>query len=84
MRTELERERAGLARARQEINEGEDRIRHQLTNIALLRATGRDTQRAERLLELLEATLFDWKLHRAAMLQRLAHLEAELRADAAG
>jgi hypothetical protein len=35
-------------------------------------------------LELLEATLLDWKMHRAAIRQRMAHLEAKLRPYAAG
>jgi hypothetical protein len=81
MRTDVERERAALAFAEREIEENEERFARQMSNIAAIRAGGRETRRSERLLALIQATIFDWRLHRAAIRQRIAHLEAQGRRE---
>jgi hypothetical protein len=80
MPTELEQQTAALAAAERDISEGEDRVRQQVINLTRAQADGRDTQRAERLLELLRANVTDWKGRRAAIRNRIAHLEANARA----
>ncbi|HEX2726229.1 MAG TPA: hypothetical protein VHN20_10450 [Beijerinckiaceae bacterium] len=76
----LERAREGrtLARADQDITEGERRVAAQLLLIEQLRADGHDTRLAEKLLAGLEATLTEWRTHRELIIQRIAQLNSRL------
>jgi hypothetical protein len=64
-------EHAELAKAEADITEGERRISEQIIRIGNLRQSGRDTARAEELLETLKATLEAWYRHRELILDAI-------------
>jgi hypothetical protein len=74
--TELKREKLTLAVAERDIAAGEARVGDQCVLVARLRARGKDSAHAERLLDLLEATLVEWRVHRDLIVARIAQLEA--------
>jgi hypothetical protein len=71
----LEFERAELAKAEHDIAAGEQRITEQLRRIEELERDGKDTTAAVRLLETLQGTLAEWRLHREAILQEIERAE---------
>lgn len=73
----LETERRHLAQARQDIAEGEARIRHQVALLDRLRASGQDTACGEALLKTFRETLQSWTAHRDLILGAIARLEGE-------
>ena len=73
--TELERERLALARDDRDIATGEGRIRRQLKLATRVRESGEDSARADNVLDVLEATLGQWKAHRDLIAERIVHLE---------
>jgi hypothetical protein len=75
---ELERERATLLRAEQNIIEGSERLRRQRELVLELRLRGADIQLEERLEQSLDATLTEWLHHRDAIEQRIAHLQQQI------
>lgn len=77
---ELERERATLERAEQDLVEGADRLRRQRELVLSLRLLGADTELAERLEHSFDATLTEWVRHRDAIEQRIAHLQRRVAA----
>ena len=70
----LTKEEADLARAEQDIAEGQMRITGQELRIEKLRIEGRDTSRSEDLLETLRATLAEWYAHRETILETIRRL----------
>jgi hypothetical protein len=74
---ELTAERATLVQATRHIARGERRVQGQAAIAARLRARGHDSAGAERLLQAFEATLAEWKVHRASIVGRIAHLECK-------
>lgn len=76
---EIETERRHLRQAETDIGRGLDRLRNQRDLLDALQASGRNTSEAERLAEVLEATLSEWQRHRALIEQRLAYLRARQR-----
>lgn len=71
---EIEREERVLAKADTDIAEGSARVRDQSRVVDELRASGRPTEQAERLLRVMEATLAEWRKHRMLIIDRLAVL----------
>jgi ketosteroid isomerase-like protein len=69
---DIAKEQADLAKAEQDIQEGETRIAHQMALIDELRRDGHDTREAERLLWTLEQSLDAWKGHRDTIRDILA------------
>jgi hypothetical protein len=76
----LERAREGrtLVQADEDIVQGERRVAAQMLLVEQLRAEGHDTSLAEKLLASLQATLSEWRTHRALIVQRIAQLDARL------
>ena len=74
---EIEREKADLAKADQDIAEGEVRITRQGEIIEHLRGARHDLAQAEALLDNLRETLKGWKDHRTQILARIRQLEEE-------
>ena len=72
---ELESEKRLLVKAEADIESGWDRLRNQEDLLTSLRASGHNTEQAERLVELLKRTLIEWERHRALIEQRIAYLE---------
>ena len=64
-------ERAELAKAEQDIADGDRRISEQIIRITQMREKGYDTARAEELLETLKATLEVWVRHRELILDAI-------------
>ena len=64
-------ERAELAKAEQDIADGDLRISEQIIRITRMREKGYDTAQAEELLETLKATLEAWLRHRELILDAI-------------
>lgn len=64
-------ERAELAKADQDIADGDRRISEQIIRITEMREKGYETARAEELLETLKATLEAWVRHRELILDAI-------------
>jgi uncharacterized coiled-coil protein SlyX len=79
-RAELRAERDDLQRCDVRIKEGEARLARQDLIVARLNAAGHDVREAERLLDLMDQTLTQWRSHRLLALQRIAYLEERLAA----
>lgn len=77
---EIEREKADLAKADQDIAEGEVRITRQREMVEQLRGARHDLAQAEALLDNLREALNAWKGHRTQILARIRLLEEEGRA----
>jgi len=73
--SDLETERGHLAKADSDLADGERRITAQMLLIEQLRADGRDTVEAERLLLTLRQTLDAWWGHRDLIVQAITRLE---------
>jgi hypothetical protein len=73
---ELRAEKASLVKAELDIEEGWKRLRNQQDLLLELQAGGHDTRQAERLIQLLKATLIEWERHRVLIEDRVAHLES--------
>lgn len=71
---QLARERVTLAKAEQDLVEGERRISDLERKIAESQAEGRDTMQAERLLGTFRATLIEWQKHRQEILRTIDRL----------
>ncbi len=78
--SEIEREKADLAKADQDIAEGEVRITRQREMVEQLRGARQDLAQAEALLDNLREALTAWKGHRTQILARIRLLEEEGRA----
>ncbi len=72
---ELEAEKALLQRSESDIQRGRERLRDQENRLLELRADGHDTKQAERLVELMKATLVEWERHHVMIAERIAYLE---------
>jgi hypothetical protein len=72
----LATERESLAKADQDITEGEERITRQIDLIQRLRRGGYGVAAAETLLEALRQTLQTWREHRDEILRTIARLES--------
>jgi hypothetical protein len=70
----LQIEEAYLAQAEQDIADGQMRVTEQELRIAALRAGGRDTTQAERLLGNLRGSLVERQAHRAEILRLIRSL----------
>lgn len=73
---DLMTERQHLAKANQDIAEGEERIKRQFTLVEGLRARGQNVTSAEGLLRTLRQTMQGWEEHRELILEAIARLEA--------
>jgi hypothetical protein len=71
----LATERETLAKADQDITEGEERIIHQVDLIQRLHRGGYSVAAAETLLETLRQTLQTWREHRDEILRTITRLE---------
>jgi hypothetical protein len=78
---ELERERAALIRAEQDLAEGSERLRRQRELVLELRLRGADFRLAQRLEQSLDATLTEWLHHRDSIEQRIAHLQRRVASE---
>ncbi|PAY06752.1 hypothetical protein CK489_28245 [Bradyrhizobium sp. UFLA03-84] len=74
----LRSERAILAKADIDIEEGWKRLRGQQELLDWLQRAGHDTEQAERLVGLLKQTLIEWERHRTLIVQRVAYLEERM------
>jgi hypothetical protein len=74
--SELDDERRQLETADRHLGEGAERIAHQKALVNAMKA-GPDQRRAQELLDLLEATLEQWRGHRQAIIERIGLLAAE-------
>jgi hypothetical protein len=75
-RTEALRvEKALLLKSEDDIRHGRERLRHQQELLQQLLARGRDTRQADRLVELMKATLVQWERHHVMIVERIAYLE---------
>jgi hypothetical protein len=74
-RAELQLELQQLAKADEDIESGRRRLQRQQATVANLRAGGRNTIEADRLLELTSKTLIEWERHRSLIAQRIVYLE---------
>jgi hypothetical protein len=72
---ELEIERELLVKAERDIERGRLRLQRQQQTVAELRACGRNTKEAERLVELTSKTLIEWERHRSLIEQRILCLK---------
>ena len=75
---QLRSERATLAKADIDIEEGWARLRSQQDLLDWLQRAGHDTEQAERLVGLLKQTLIEWERHRTLIVQRVAYLEERI------
>jgi hypothetical protein len=75
---ELRAEKALLVKSRDDIDRGRLRLRHQENLLLELRADGHDLRQAERLAELMKATLVEWERHHVMIAERIAYLESAL------
>lgn len=73
---ELRAERALLVKSENDIRNGRERLRNQEHLLEGLRANGHDTNQAERLVELMKATLVEWEHHHVMIADRIAYLES--------
>ncbi|HLZ05588.1 MAG TPA: hypothetical protein VKR55_25990 [Bradyrhizobium sp.] len=72
---QLRAEKNLLVRAEFDIENGWKRLRAQQDLLLDLQAAGHDTKQAERLVELMTATLIEWERHRVLIEDRVAYLE---------
>lgn len=72
---ELAAEKALLVKSENDIRLGRQRLRHQESLLTELRADGHDTGQAERLVELMKATLVEWERHHVMIAERIVYLE---------
>jgi hypothetical protein len=72
---QLESEKQLLVKAEADIESGWSRLRNQQDLLTSLRASGQNTEQAERLVELLKRTLVEWERHRVLIEQRIAYLQ---------
>jgi hypothetical protein len=72
--SKLAKERADLAKAEQDIVDGERRISEQMLRLERLHAEDKETDQGEMLLKTLEATLVQWRMHREEILHRIDYL----------
>jgi hypothetical protein len=70
-------ERALLLRATRDVIDGQVRLGRQYELLNEMRIKRLDTRHAERLIEVLSATLEQWERHRVMIGERLAYLEAQ-------
>jgi hypothetical protein len=75
---ELASEKALLVKSENDILRGRQRLHHQESLLLELQAEGHDTRQAERLVELLKATLVEWERHHVMIAERIAYLESTL------
>ncbi len=73
---QLRAEKDLLIKADKDIEEGWKRLRNQQRLLDDLRADGRDSRQAERLVLLLKQTLAEWERHRVLIEERIAYLSA--------
>jgi hypothetical protein len=73
---QLKVEQALLIKARNDIEDGQRRLRNQEKLLVQLQRSGRDTLQAERLVQLLKETLVEWERHRTLIAGRVAYLAA--------
>ncbi len=74
---ELRHEQAVLIKAETDIEHGWERLRGQQDLVNQLQNAGRDTEQAERLVQLMKQTLVEWERHRRLIEQRIAYLKNE-------
>jgi hypothetical protein len=72
---ELRAEKALLVKSQNDIDKGRQRLRDQEDLLLELRADGHETKQAERLVELMKATLVEWERHHVMIAERIAYLE---------
>ena len=72
----IAQERSHLAKAEQDVAEGERRVASQTDLIDRLRRHGHAVEQAEKLLATLKETLQAWRAHREEIRRTLAKLEA--------
>ena len=72
---QLRAEKNLLVKAETDIEEGWKRLRNQQDLLSGLQAGGHDTKQAERLVELMKASLIEWERHRGLIEDRVAYLE---------
>jgi hypothetical protein len=77
---ELAAEKALLVKSEDDIQRGRQRLRNQEYLLLELRTDGHDTRQAERLVELMKATLVEWERHHVMIAERIAYLESVPRA----
>jgi len=73
---ELTAEKALLVKSENDILRGRQRLHHQESLLLELRADGHDTRQAERLVDLMKATLVEWERHHIMIAERIAYLES--------
>ena len=71
----LRAEKALLVKSEDDIRLGRERLRHQQDLLQELQADGHDTEQAQRLVELMKATLVEWERHHVMIAERIAYLE---------
>jgi hypothetical protein len=71
---ELKSERALLAKADRDIEEGKQRLRRQVDIAARIRDHGQSPA-SDRLISLTSQLLIEWEKHRSLIVQRIAYLE---------
>ena len=77
MSAELDIERANLAKAEQDIADGERRVSEQTIRIGKLDRDGHGTAKAWALLQTLRESLAERNAHRDAILKRIEYLESK-------
>jgi predicted transcriptional regulator len=75
---ELLSEQKLLSKAETDIEQGWTRLRKQQDLLSELQRGGRDTNEAERLVQLMKRTLVEWERHRRLIEQRVAYLEKDV------
>jgi hypothetical protein len=72
---ELAAEKVFFLKSENDIQRGRLRLRHQVNLLRELQADGHDTSQAERLVEIMKATLVEWERHHVMIAERIAYLE---------
>jgi hypothetical protein len=75
---ELRAEKALLVKSQNDIDKGRQRLRAQENLLLELQTDGHETKQAERLVELLKATLVEWERHHVMIAERIVYLESTL------
>lgn len=73
---ELRREHDHLIKAETGIEQGWGRLRNQQDLLHELQSAGRNTEQAERLVQLMKQTMVEWERHRRLIVERIAFLES--------
>jgi tryptophan 2,3-dioxygenase len=73
---ELAAEKALLVKSENDIQRGRQRLRDQQALLMELRADGHDTRQAERLVDLMKASLVEWERHHVMIAERIAYLKS--------